>query len=184
MSVKLVVLLIVISSLISYSRNWDDLCTESVSAADEMLAILSENTDPDEISKLVYRLKVKYQTRGFSFDSKYMSISHLNSILIKRGISHKFIEKKLFDALNELFGTEPTIEPLYVQYRPHYPLTLFAEYYVWHVKRGIGIPCRVSMRYIHRVDMPRYYFNKIPNLWLKPERIGVSLHIKHNNDDK
>jgi|GEM_PF-3064844 len=178
MSVKLVVLLIVISSLIFYSRSWDDLFTEPVSAANDMLTILSENTDQGKIQALYKRLTQKYYPMHFSYhDTGNIGIACYKTLKIKRGLTYELVEKRLLDDLSELFGSTPKIEASYVRLRPHYPLTHFADYNVWYVKRGGGRLCRVSLKIIHSKSTRGYYINKIPNLWLKKEDAGIILSV-------
>jgi len=133
------VLLIVISSLISYSRSWDDLPLHITELADDMVATLSESTAPDVIDDMLRKLREKHRPKRFYFyNGQYAWITHHIFFSLKRGISYELLEKRLFDDLNRLLGSEPKLEAKYVRLLPHYPLTLFAEYHVWDVKKGTG----------------------------------------------
>jgi hypothetical protein len=96
-----------------------------------------------------------------------LNVSCRTTFYLKRGISFETLEKIYTGTLGKFFGAPPkfTVD------RDFPPRGRF----VWTTAGRDGTPREISLR-ISRSPAPHYYFNKVPALWNKPERIEISFY--------
>jgi hypothetical protein len=176
-------LLIYVTSDIDLAKNTTRAVDSCVSVFGEDLSDveirswINKNTTPYYTQRTIYYYNKRYHVYGYSkFGISDTAVFGRISAYLWRGNSFDTQKNLIIRSLNRLFGIPPKV--VHVQE----PAGYRENKYVWRKRKNDGTLCEVRLEFnnkqeVYIVRPETAHNNPLKYLWLKPERIEVSIYV-------